>query len=44
VLRLSVWPFDIGELTRLLAYGIIVPSTWAGAALIEMLVNLLVDG
>jgi hypothetical protein len=43
VIRLSVWPFDLGALTRLLGYGVIVPMTWAGAALIERLVNLLVD-
>lgn len=42
VARLSVWPFDIGTLTRLLAYSVIAPLTWAGAALIELLVNLVV--
>ncbi|MEO0425409.1 MAG: hypothetical protein AAF184_23955 [Pseudomonadota bacterium] len=42
VVRLPVWPFDIGAVTRFLAYAVIVPLTWAGAALIEMLVNTIV--
>ncbi|MEH6569126.1 MAG: hypothetical protein V7709_08630 [Halioglobus sp.] len=39
---LSTWPFDVGSMTRLFLYFIIVPLTWAGAALIERLVDLLV--
>ncbi|MEM9388182.1 MAG: hypothetical protein AAGA68_24235 [Pseudomonadota bacterium] len=42
VVRLPVWPLDIGAVTRFLAYAVIVPLTWAGAALIEMLVNTIV--
>ncbi len=43
VARLPVWPFDMGAVTRFIAYAVIVPLTWAGAALIEMLVNALVE-
>ena len=39
---LSTWPFDIGSMTRLFLYFVIVPLTWAGAALIERLVNMIV--
>ena len=38
----SSWPFDLGSVTRLLLYLVIVPLTWAGAALIEKLVDLFV--
>lgn len=41
--RLPVWPFDIGAVTRFVSYAIIIPLTWAGAALIEMLVNALLE-
>ena len=37
--RLPTWPFDVPAVTRFFAYAIIVPLTWAGAALIEILVN-----
>jgi hypothetical protein len=43
VLRLPVWPFDVGAVTRLVSYAVIVPLTWAGAALIEMLVAALLE-
>ena len=43
VTRLPVWPFDVGAVTRFVSYAVIVPLTWAGAALIEMLVNLLLE-
>lgn len=43
VTRLPVWPFDAGAVTRFVTYAVIVPLTWAGAALIEMLVNALLD-
>jgi hypothetical protein len=39
---LSSWPFDVGSMTRLFLYLVIVPLTWAGAALIEKLVDLVV--
>ncbi|MCX2980435.1 hypothetical protein EYC98_06055 [Halieaceae bacterium IMCC14734] len=39
VLLAPVWPFDAGAITRLVLYIIIVPLTWAGAALIEMLLE-----
>ena len=39
---LSTWPFDIGSVTRLSLYIVVVPLTWAGAALIERLVDLIV--
>jgi hypothetical protein len=35
----STWPFDIGNITRFSLYLIIPPLTWAGAALIENLVD-----
>lgn len=41
--RLPVWPFDVGSVTRFVSYAVIVPLTWAGAALIEMLVNVLLE-
>ena len=41
--RLPVWPFDVGSVTRFVSYAVIVPRTWAGAALIEMLVNVLLE-
>ena len=40
--QISTWPFDLSSMTRLLLYLVIVPLTWAGAALIERLVNLFV--
>ena len=43
VARLAVWPFDVGTVTRFLSYAVIVPLTWAGAALIEMVVNALLE-
>ncbi|MEM1081714.1 MAG: hypothetical protein AAGH65_09055 [Pseudomonadota bacterium] len=43
VAELSVWPFDVGTVARFLSYAIIVPLTWAGAALIEMVVNALLE-
>jgi len=41
IVLVPVWPFDAGSITRLLLYIVIVPLTWAGAALIEMLVEAL---
>lgn len=38
------WPLDLGILSRLLFYLIIVPVTWVGAALIEILVDLSLAG
>ncbi|MEM7053948.1 MAG: hypothetical protein AAF446_05300 [Pseudomonadota bacterium] len=43
VAELAVWPFDVGTVTRFLSYAVIVPLTWAGAALIEMVVNALLE-
>lgn len=43
VAELSVWPFDVSTVARFLGYALIVPLTWAGAALIEMLVNSLLE-
>lgn len=37
--EVSTWPFDAGVVTRLSFYLIIPPITWAGAALIENLVD-----
>ena len=37
--RVSTWPFDAGSMTRLCLYLVVVPLTWAGAALIENLVD-----
>jgi hypothetical protein len=39
IAQVSTWPFDIGSVTRLFLYLVIVPLTWAGAALIERLVD-----
>jgi hypothetical protein len=39
ITQLSTWPFDVSSVTRLLLYLVIVPLTWAGAALIERLVD-----
>ncbi|MEP6388954.1 MAG: hypothetical protein ABJ056_03425 [Halioglobus sp.] len=36
VLSAPVWPFDAGSLTQITLYLVIVPLTWAGAALLEM--------
>lgn len=41
LLAVSEWPFDLGVVTRLLLYLIIVPLTWVGAALIEQVVEAL---
>jgi len=41
ITQVSTWPFDMGNITRLILYLIIVPLTWAGAALIENLVDAL---
>jgi hypothetical protein len=41
ITQVSTWPFDVGNITRLILYLIIVPLTWAGAALIENLVDAL---
>jgi hypothetical protein len=43
IARISTWPFDVGSVTRLILYLVIVPLTWAGAALIERLVDLFVQ-
>jgi hypothetical protein len=40
VSQVSTWPFDLSSMTRLSLYLIIVPLTWAGAALIERLVDI----
>jgi hypothetical protein len=40
--RAPVWPFDAGSFTRLFLYLVIVPMTWAGAALIERLMENLI--
>ncbi len=37
--HVGTWPFDGGAVTRLSLYLVIVPLTWAGAALIENLVD-----
>lgn len=39
ITQVSTWPFDGSNVTRLLFYLIIPPLTWAGAALIENLVD-----
>lgn len=39
IAQVSTWPFDGGNVTRLLFYLVIPPLTWAGAALIENLVD-----
>jgi len=38
------WPFDLGIVTRLGLYLVIVPLTWIGAALIEILVDVFLAG
>jgi hypothetical protein len=40
--QVSTWPFDLSSMTRLSLYLVIVPLTWAGAALIERLVDFFV--
>lgn len=42
ITQVSTWPFDLGSVTRLFLYLVIVPLTWAGAALIERLVDVFV--
>ncbi len=39
IAQLSTWPFDVSSVARLILYLVIVPLTWAGAALIERLVD-----
>ena len=39
LLEAQEWPFDLGNLARLLLYIIIPPLTWVGAALIEQIVE-----
>ncbi len=39
----SVWPFDASNLLRLVFYVLLVPMTWVGAALVESVVDALVD-
>lgn len=39
IARTPTWPFDLGNVTRLLFYLIIIPLTWIGAALIENVVD-----
>lgn len=39
IAQLSTWPFDLGNITTFAFYLIIPPLTWAGAALIENLVD-----
>jgi hypothetical protein len=39
IAEVSTWPFDIGNVTRLLIYMVIPPLTWVAAALIENLVD-----
>jgi hypothetical protein len=41
IAQLSTWPFDLGNITIFAFYLVIPPLTWAGAALIENLVNYL---
>lgn len=41
IAQLSTWPFDMGNITIFAFYLIIPPLTWAGAALIENLVDYL---
>ena len=43
ITSVSEWPVDFAALMRLLSYAVIVPLTWIGAALIEMLVNQFVN-
>jgi len=42
VLGTREWPFDLGVVTRLGLYLVIVPLTWIGAALIENVVDLFI--
>ena len=39
IAQVSTWPFDTGAVTRLSLYLTIPPLTWAGAAMIENLVD-----
>jgi hypothetical protein len=39
ILQAPVWPIDASSVTRLGLYLVIVPLTWAGAALIEILME-----
>lgn len=39
VSAVSEWAVDVGAVVRLFSYAVIVPLTWIGAALIEMLVD-----
>ena len=39
IIRAPVWPFDASSLVRLVLYLIIVPLTWAGAALLEIVME-----
>lgn len=39
ILNISTWPFDGGAITRLALYLFIPPLTWAGAAMVERLVD-----
>ena len=43
VAELNSWPFDVSTVARFISYAVIVPLTWAGAALIEMVVNALLE-
>ncbi|MFK8053794.1 MAG: hypothetical protein AB8F65_12580 [Woeseiaceae bacterium] len=40
---LPEWPFDNNAVARFIVYVVIVPLTWSGAALIEMLINFLLE-
>jgi hypothetical protein len=44
IAQASTWPFDVGNLTTFAIYLIIPPLTWVGAALIENLVDVLING
>lgn len=44
IVSLREWPLDPGVLTRFGLYLFIVPLTWVGAALIEYLVGLFIEG
>ncbi len=39
ILQAPLWPFDASAYTRMGLYLVIVPLTWAGAAMIEMLME-----
>ena len=43
IAALPAWPFDVSAIARFAGYAIVVPLTWAGAALIEMLVYVILD-